>query len=286
MNESTKQHFILLGLSFSIHVLIVVVLIFVARDNTLHKTFIVLGAHSQKPTRALYKPMHGAVPFVGNQSTATVSKSRKKNRKQATNKQTKKSVTKKEAAPTNEKALPEISSRSKKKSKKMVAAAKKQIPIASKKNRKSIMKQEELLKTIKPAEKKTNPPVEPAKETLQQPKEEPNSSNEIISSSDSEEEETLEFTAENPEYFDPRLYEYHVAIQQEISRTWQPPVGVEKGTEAIGCFTVNSNGEVTSFEFLNKSNIIIYDLSIKLAAKKCSFDKKLWGKKFVIAFRQ
>ncbi len=293
MNESTKQHLLLLGASCMVHLFIVLALFFFACDNTLHKKFIVLGAHSQKPTKSLYKPMHGIVPFVGSkQKAGTGNKKTAGKQKKAKAGVAKKTAIKNKQKPKiNEKALPEIKEPSKKKSKK------KQVPIIEKKiaptvqkpKKSMLKKQEEVVKPIKPTVKeevkKEEEPVKeesnPQEEDIEQEQEE------VIGEDDDDDEaEVLEFTSDDSNDYDPVLYEYHRAIQIEVARVWHPPVGVEKGTEAVGCFTISKQGEVEAFEFISKSKIVIYDLSIKLAAKKCTFDKKLWGKKFTIAFRQ
>ncbi|MBD3272860.1 hypothetical protein GF385_00725 [Candidatus Dependentiae bacterium] len=85
---------------------------------------------------------------------------------------------------------------------------------------------------------------------------------------------------------DPNLIKYQESIQKEVARLWKPPIGVPKGTECSVKFEINDQGKVKNFEILNKSNILIYDLSILRVAKKFKFDKFLWGRKFTIDFRQ
>lgn len=85
---------------------------------------------------------------------------------------------------------------------------------------------------------------------------------------------------------DPNLIKYQLSIQREVERLWHPPVGVPKGTECSICFTINSNGAINKFEFIKRSKILIYDLSVSKIAKNFQFDRSLWNKKFTIDFRQ
>lgn len=85
---------------------------------------------------------------------------------------------------------------------------------------------------------------------------------------------------------DPQLIKYQESIQKEVTRLWKPPVGVPKGTECSVMFSLNNKGNVEDFEILNKSDILIYDLSILRVARRFKFDKFLWGKKISIDFRQ
>ena len=73
----------------------------------------------------------------------------------------------------------------------------------------------------------------------------------------------------------------------EIGSVWKPPSsGVPKGTTCKVKFVISKDGEVEDFQTIQKSNVIIYDLSILRVAHLFKFDKCLWGKSFVIDFRQ
>jgi hypothetical protein len=52
------------------------------------------------------------------------------------------------------------------------------------------------------------------------------------------------------------------------------------------CFTVDQEGHVEKFEIIQRSPILIYDLSVLRVAKQFEFDQCLWNKKFTIDFRQ
>ncbi len=80
------------------------------------------------------------------------------------------------------------------------------------------------------------------------------------------------------------MYQKHV--QREVDRLWRPPVGVPKGTVSTVLFTIKSDGTVTKYELIKRSNVLIYDLSIMRVALNFQFDKCLWGKQFKIDFRQ
>lgn len=79
---------------------------------------------------------------------------------------------------------------------------------------------------------------------------------------------------------------YNRHIQAEIGRLWKPALWVPKGTTCKVKFVIGKDGEVKSFQTIQKSNVIIYDLSILRVAHLFKFDKCLWGKSFVVDFRQ
>lgn len=85
---------------------------------------------------------------------------------------------------------------------------------------------------------------------------------------------------------DPRVIMYQQCIQVEVDRVWQPPLGVPKGTECEVCFVIARNGSIKEFKIQKTSKVLIYDLSIVQVSKKFNFDKCLWGKSFVVTFRQ
>ncbi|MFH0898294.1 MAG: hypothetical protein V1855_01835 [bacterium] len=96
--------------------------------------------------------------------------------------------------------------------------------------------------------------------------------------------EMLEFSLAHES--DVQMKQYHRCVQKEVERLWRPPVGVPKSTECQVGFIINKYGKVEHFEYLKRSNILIYDLSISRVAKKFAFDECLWGKRFTINFRQ
>jgi hypothetical protein len=98
------------------------------------------------------------------------------------------------------------------------------------------------------------------------------------------EEEELHFNVLDK--YDPALAKYHRHIQKEVERIWRPPIGVPKGTECSILFHVDKKGNVKHFEVKQRSQVLIYDLSVIRIAKNFHFDTCLWNKKFTIDFRQ
>ena len=82
------------------------------------------------------------------------------------------------------------------------------------------------------------------------------------------------------------LARYQKHVQHEIDRLWHPPVGVPKNTLCTVQFIIADDGSVASCTFITRSKVLIYDLSIMRIAKQMRFDTSLWGKRFVIGFKQ
>ena len=82
---------------------------------------------------------------------------------------------------------------------------------------------------------------------------------------------------------------YHQRVlSQEVTRLWTPPVGVRKGTECIASITFTPSGSVKALEFVKRSTIPIYDLSI-LRLKLVKFDLPpdfRFNKPLIIVFHQ
>lgn len=101
---------------------------------------------------------------------------------------------------------------------------------------------------------------------------------------DGEEDVPLEFNLIGPDHADWAVYQKD--IQKEVTRLWRPPLGVPRGAVCKIKFRVTADGNVESFELVERSKMLIYDLSIVRVAKNFKFDKRLWGKEFIIGFRQ
>lgn len=99
-----------------------------------------------------------------------------------------------------------------------------------------------------------------------------------------DEEEGLEFNLIGPDHADWAVYQKD--IQKEVARLWHPPLGVPRGTVCKIKFRVDQEGKIESFELVGHSKMLIYDLSIVRVAKNFKFEKRLWGKEFIIGFRQ
>ncbi|MFA6527815.1 MAG: hypothetical protein WCT20_05315 [Candidatus Babeliales bacterium] len=101
---------------------------------------------------------------------------------------------------------------------------------------------------------------------------------------DGDDEASLQFNLIGPDQANWAVYQKD--IQKEVARLWRPPLGVPRGTVCKIKFRVNLDGKVETFELVGRSKMLIYDLSIVRVAKNFKFDKRLWGKEFVIGFRQ
>lgn len=87
-------------------------------------------------------------------------------------------------------------------------------------------------------------------------------------------------------FTDREMLLYQRVVQQEIERTWQPPLGVPKGTECTVRFEVADNGNIKAVTLVHRSDVLIFDLSTLRSARKCMFAQCLWGKIFQVDFRQ
>ena len=59
---------------------------------------------------------------------------------------------------------------------------------------------------------------------------------------------------------------YQKRIQQEVQRLWKPPLGVPKGTVCTLLLEVGSDGQVAHAELVDRSRVLIYDLSVMKVA--------------------
>jgi hypothetical protein len=158
------------------------------------------------------------------------------------------------------------------------------------KEKKEPKKIEEKKQKQKPEEKKPELPqkIEPEKqnETKEQEIKEPGSSEEThdAEQADSDEFEVLDFDQMGEQ--DPKFEAYQKLIRKEVRGMWKSPLGVPKGTESLLRFTIDRDGNVSNYEVIKNSGILIYELSIFRVAKKFKFDKSLWNKIFTVEFRQ
>lgn len=88
------------------------------------------------------------------------------------------------------------------------------------------------------------------------------------------------------DYDDGLLLVYQRHIRDEITRLWRPPLGVARGATCTVRFVVDNKGDVVEHEFISRSKILIYDLSISKIINKLAFHKSLWGKEFTVDFKQ
>ncbi len=269
-------------ISFAFHGILLLMFNFFADSGVIHKKFLVLGAHSKKPSHALYKPMNKPIPFVGG---------RRPQRKTPCHPSKKKQPQKKKAQAKLQNKKKQAPKKIKKPQKKV--AAKKNAKNLKKKNhttQKKNTKQTSFNKKDTQKKKIINPQKKTPKKQVQQIEQKPQEKKKVVQKAQEVLEDEIDFEDDLVfsllETNDPKIRAMQKQIQAEVLRCWQPPVGVPKNTECCVQFVIDKKGIVSQFEFLTRSNILIYDLSISRVAKKFKFAKVLWGKTFVIDFRQ
>lgn len=233
--------------SFTIHFLIFLMFfLFNSSENKINQKFLVFGAHSKVPTYALFK------------SNNNLKKTNWFEKRQAVEKQ----IKAKRAALRKQREL----ARKKRAPKPVIKQAKKITP------KKKATSLRQAKKQVPP--RKIQSAVVKAMAERQE--------NLKVNNKINEEEIHFNLMGEN----NPQLIKFQKSIQKEVSRLWKPPLGVPKGTECAVKFLIDNKGNVKEFEISNKSDILIYDLSILRVARQFKFDKFLWGRKFSIDFRQ
>lgn len=262
MNNSLALRY--LAISLALHIALMLLCYFGPSDNTIHKKFLVLGAHSQKISSASYKRLE-AVPFVNEKP-----KQPEPVKKAIETKSVVKELPKPEPVKQQEKTKPAL--------KLKPTTIQKELP-------KKSTKQKTKKQDKKTVEKKPDPKpkVEPVKQPIPVATPAPAlTAPEIVLPKPLEEPIHLIYGNE----LDEKVRVYQKTIQRTIAKIWQPPVGVPKGTECSLMFVVNKQGLVEKFEILQRSDILVYDLSIVRVAQQFKFHRCLWGKKFTVDFRQ
>lgn len=316
-NQSlTKNYFIA---SIVVHILVVLAVGYmIKRDAISNKNFVIFGAHSRYTTKALYKS--SAVPFTGTPSKgksgkkgngkkraiAPSNKSKKIKAAPNNKKTVQKAVPKKAKAPAKGKGKPQGL-------RKVAANLQMPSPTAMVEDpiKQAVTKKKKPLKKIKA---KVQPMPQP--EEIEEPaqKELPLSEAEAAAELEAklEEEKLLETaTQTNPtaddaaageesgeddgdtihvgvvDSTDPVTRYHQRIISQEFNRLWQPPVGVRKGTECTVRITIGKNGVITAIDFIKRSQVPIYDLSIlRLKLAKPELPPTLYGKHMIVVFHQ
>ncbi|QQR48891.1 hypothetical protein IPF37_05010 [bacterium] len=260
MNNSLALRY--LSISLALHIALMFLCYFGPSDNTIHKKFLVLGAHSQKISSASYKRLE-AIPFVNEKP-----KQPEPAKKAVETKSVVKELPKPEPIKQQEKTKPTP--------KLKPTTLQKELP-------KKSTKQETKKLDKKPVEKKPDSKPKPELTTQPVPAITPATGLPKIAASESL-EEPLHLIYGDP--LDEKTRVYQKTIQRTIAKIWQPPVGVPKGTECSLIFVVNKQGLIEKFEILQRSDILVYDLSIVRVAQQFKFHRCLWGKKFTVDFRQ
>ncbi len=288
--------------SFIVHIIASIVFIILTDDHTIHKKFIVWGVHSQKPAHALFKPINKPVPFVGDKKRTIASRKERvqaRARARALKRKREEEKKKRAKAAKEEKQKAKKKKKDKKKRALKKSTPKKKKPESKKKpfetpasralrangEKKKIKKRKNKKAKEKPKKvEKKKEPEEPFDTPKKATQDERATQDQAGKTFEKQEEELLEFALYEPS--DPRLKKLQRYIQVEVLRLWRPPIGISKGTECTVSFFINRQGLVQEFEFVKRSNVLIYDLSISRVARQFKFDKCLWGKKFTIDFRQ
>ncbi len=80
--------------------------------------------------------------------------------------------------------------------------------------------------------------------------------------------------------------ELHSLMQEEIEKTWQPPLGLSKDLVCKIKVQVDTKGQVGTVMLQESSAVISYDIAARMALNSCSYPKAFWGKEVVITFKQ
>ncbi|MBU4269771.1 TonB C-terminal domain-containing protein [Candidatus Dependentiae bacterium] len=272
-NKLTRNY--LIGSAIT-HLIIILIALFATHSNKkINKQFLVFGAHSKRQSLALFKSHKD---FTQTDWYAKRLSQESKARKTR--------IERKNKIKNNKKKLLQEKTRTKASTNNL-----------NKKNNTSfkeeIKKEKKLPKKQKLAEKIIEQKQEPAKkiepEVISQKIEQPK---DIESENIEQEQQLLQDQPDDEMQInllgedDQEIIKYQESIQKEVSRLWHPPIGVPKGSECIVRFYIDNSGNVEKYEIMQKSNILIYDLSITQVAKKFKFEESLWGKNFSIHFRQ
>lgn len=75
-------------------------------------------------------------------------------------------------------------------------------------------------------------------------------------------------------------------MQNEVSKSWKPPVGLSKELECVLKVLVNWNGSVQDTEVEKSSGVLMYDISARTAVAKMQLPRWAYGKEFHITFKQ
>lgn len=302
MNQSLNKYYFIA--SIFVHMFIFFAISYmIKRDSISNKNFVIFGAHSRIAAKATYKSGN-ITPFTGTPTGRVKSKTRNsssKNRNRSKKKQIGKKVaarTKKQT-PTKKIIAQKISAQ---KTEPLHKAAKAVMPLATAMIEDEVIsqpkKKKQLKKKLKLEQTKPVPaPIEeniivPHQESL--PEEAPVPSAEtpeqIIDNGQAEDDDDEDDDAIHigiVDATDPVTRYHQRVVSQEFNRLWQPPVGVRKGTECSVKIILGKSNTIESIDFIKRSNIPIYDLSIlRLKLAKFSFPESLQGKKLIVVFHQ
>jgi len=130
---------------------------------------------------------------------------------------------------------------------------------------------------LKKQEKKVEPKkVEPSKK-IEQKKEQS-----LKNVADGQSQEEIIYLGRD----DVATIELHSLMQEEIEKTWQPPLGLSKDLVCKIKVQVDTKGQVSTVMLQESSKVISYDIAARIALNSCNYPKAFWGKEVVITFKQ
>jgi len=290
--------------SVLMHIAIFAIIISATKNDEIATRFIVLGAHSKNTLHATYKSM--PLPSTQKSSIGKSGAGVKSTPKKTIPKKLKKKQAPKPLPQKNKRTIPKKEKIPLKKMPTSIIEEKRTLKTPEKLRRqesdepndaikKEKKKKKDTKKKEKSEEKKTNQILEKKLKKEQQEEEQLLADDELIQ--DSEDLETpTDIQSDNPNEIETiginlsqlskELTVYQECVQKEVLRLWSPPVGIPKGTECTLHFVISDTGKISHVDFIKRSKMLLYDLSIQQVAYRFDFDKRLWGKQFTIDFRQ
>jgi hypothetical protein len=74
-------------------------------------------------------------------------------------------------------------------------------------------------------------------------------------------------------------------LQECLFDLWTPPAGIPSGALCEVLITVGWDGAILETQFLKKTDILMYDLSVQETLEQVAFPHEVWGKQITIAFK-
>jgi hypothetical protein len=74
-------------------------------------------------------------------------------------------------------------------------------------------------------------------------------------------------------------------LQECLFDVWTPPTGISSGTFCEVLITIGWDGVILETQFLKKSDILMYDLSVQETVEQVTFPHEVWGKQITITFK-
>ena len=74
-------------------------------------------------------------------------------------------------------------------------------------------------------------------------------------------------------------------LQECLFDLWTPPAGIPSGALCEVLITVGWDGVILETQFLKKTEILMYDLSVQETLEQVTFPHEVWGKQITIAFK-